>query len=383
MFEVKATIKEAIIGYYSGDLTKDQADVLLSWIHKDPRHLRYFQEMGEIWNSSAGISVVPTDTTAALSNIRKKIADRDLRRIPSREIRLRLSTIYKMAAAVLLLIAIGVAAFKIRIPASSEVPVAFVETLAPKGSKSLITLSDGTSIWLNADTKLRYSTDYGTKNRNIYLDGEAYFKVAKNKELPFLVHTSGITVTALGTVFNVKAYPEEKIIETTLEEGSVRIDPVIKGKAKKAALSILLKPNQKAVYQKSGQEMSVKGSAQDEMVKNEPVAELKSILAKVDTTTVSDIRLYTSWKDSRWIFKNEKLGSLAVKLERRYDVNIKFENEALKDFAFSGTLKEESLEQVLSALSYTAPIRYEINFKDVRLFEDNSNKKAYQKILNQ
>ena len=111
---------------------------------------------------------------------------------------------------------------------------------------------------------MRYSTDYGTKNRNIYLDGEAYFKVAKNKELPFRVHTSGITVTALGTVFNVKAYPEEKIIETTLEEGSVRIDPVIKGKSKKAALSILLKPNQKAVYQKSGQEMSVKGSAQDE-----------------------------------------------------------------------------------------------------------------------
>ena len=128
MFEVDDIIKEAIIGYYSGDLTKDQADVLLNWIHKDPRHLRYFQEMGEIWNSSAGISIVPTDTAAALGNIRKKIADRDLRRIPSREIRLRLSTIYKMAAAVLLLIAIGVAAFKIRIPASSEVPVAFVET---------------------------------------------------------------------------------------------------------------------------------------------------------------------------------------------------------------------------------------------------------------
>ncbi len=242
-------------------------------------------------------------------------------------------------------------------------------------------MPDGTSIWLNADTKLRYSVDYGTKNRNIYLDGEAYFKVAKNKKLPFRVNTSGITVTALGTVFNVKAYPEEKVIETTLEEGSVRIDPVVKGKVKKTALSILLKPNQKAVYQKRGQEMSVAGKAPEEIVRNEPVTEPKLLPIKLDTSTVTDIRLYTSWKDSRWIFKNEKLGSLAVLLERRYDVHIQFENEALKDYAFSGILKEESLEQVLSALSFTAPIRYEIHFKDVRLFDDNRIKKEYQKIL--
>lgn len=383
MFEVKDTIKEAIIGYYSGDLTKDQADALLVWIQEDPMHLRYFHEMAEIWSSTAGISVVQADTANALSNLRKKIADRDLRPIPSREIRLRVSTIYKMAAAVLLLISLGIAAWLIKIPAPSDESVAFVETSAPKGSKSLITLPDGTSIWLNADTKLRYSVDYGTKNRNIYLDGEAYFKVAKNKELPFRVNTSGITVTALGTVFNVKAYPEEKVIETTLEEGSVRIDPIIKNAAKKSRLSIMLKPNQKAVYQISGKELSVTGNAPKESVSNKPETEPKLMAIKVDTSTVTDIRLYTSWKDSRWIFKNEKLGSLAVLLERRYDVHIQFENEALKEYAFSGILKEESLEQVLSALSLTAPIRYEIHFKDVRLFEDNSNKKTYQKILNQ
>jgi transmembrane sensor len=383
MFEVKDTIKEAIIGYYSGDLAKDQADKLLIWIQEDPRHLRYFQEMAEIWSSTASLSSVQADTAKALSNIRKKITDRDLRPIPSREIRLRLSTIYKIAAAVLLLISLGIGAWFIKNPAPSNEPVAFVETSAPKGSKSQITLPDGTSIWLNADTKLRYSVDYGTKNRNIYLDGEAYFKVAKNTKLPFRVNTSGITVTALGTVFNVKAYPEEKVIETTLEEGSVRIDPIIKDEAKITGLSIMLKPNQKAVYQKRGKELSVTGKAPEGIVRNEPETEPKLIPIKVDTSTVADIRLYTSWKDSRWIFKNEKLGSLAVLLERRYDVNIQFENETLKEYAFTGTLKEESLEQVLSALSFTAPIRYEIHNKDVRLFEDNSNKKAYQKILNQ
>jgi transmembrane sensor len=381
MFEVNDTIKEAIIGYYSGDLTKDQADVLLKWIHEDPRHLRYFHEMAEVWNSTSSLSAVQMDNANALGNLRKKITDRDLRPIPSREIRLRLSTIYKLAAAILFLISLGVAALVINIPGLSEVPVAFIETSAPKGSKSLITLSDGTSIWLNADTKLRYSTDYGTKNRNIYLDGEAYFEVAKNRELPFQVHTSGITVTALGTVFNVKAYPEEKIIETTLEEGSVRIDPITHDNSKGAALSIMLKPNQKAVYQKRGHEMSVTGKVLDEIGKNESAKEPTLLPIRMDTSTVQDIRLYTSWKDTRWIFKNEKLGSLAIKLERRYDVNIKFENEALKNYAFSGTLKEESLEQVLSALSFAAPIRYEIKFKEVQLFEDNGNKKAYQKLL--
>lgn len=383
MFDVNDTIKEAIIGYYSGDLTKDQADELLAWIQEDPRNLQYFREMAEIWNNAAVISVVQSDTTKSLADIRKKINDRDLRPIPSREIKVRLSTVYKIAAAVLFLLSLGILGWFIKIPVPPVESVAFVETSAPKGSKSHITLADGTSIWLNADTKLRYSIDYGTNNRNIYLDGEAYFKVAKNKELPFRVHTSGITVTALGTVFNVKAYAEEKIIETTLEEGNVRIDPVLKNKGKKDGLSILLKPNQKAVYQKREQEIADADKVQEEVVRDERVTGPKLTPVKLDTSTVSDIRLYTSWKDSRWIFKNEKLGSLAVLLERRYDVHIQFENETLKNYAFTGILKEESLEQVLSALSFTAPLRYEVHFKDVRLFEDNSNKKAYQKILNQ
>ncbi len=116
MFEVKDTIKEAIIGYYSGDLTKDQADALIIWTQESPQNLSYFQEMAEIWNSTAGISAVQKDTAKALSSIRKKITDRDLRPIPSREIRLHLSTIYKIAAAVLLLVSLGIAGWFVKIP---------------------------------------------------------------------------------------------------------------------------------------------------------------------------------------------------------------------------------------------------------------------------
>ncbi|NJO68691.1 MAG: FecR domain-containing protein [Bacteroidetes bacterium] len=99
---------------------------------------------------------------------------------------------------------------------------------APRGAKSFVTLADGTKIWLNAGSKISYQRSYNQHNRGIYLEGEAFFEVAKNKNIPFLVHSAGIVVKAIGTAFNVKAYPEEGIVETTLVEGSVSIESTAK-----------------------------------------------------------------------------------------------------------------------------------------------------------
>ncbi|MDP4273999.1 MAG: FecR family protein, partial [Bacteroidota bacterium] len=99
----------------------------------------------------------------------------------------------------------------------------FIEVRAPKGSKAEIVLFDGTRVNLNANSSLKYSKQYNINNREVYLEGEAYFQVAKNKKIPFIVKTSDINVRAVGTAFNVKAYPEEKKIETTLVNGIVEI----------------------------------------------------------------------------------------------------------------------------------------------------------------
>jgi transmembrane sensor len=264
---------------------------------------------------------------------------------------------------------------------SFETTASFVETSAPKGSRSLITLPDGTSVWLNADSKFRYPLDYGITNRSVFLEGEAYFKVSRNKKLPFRVKTSDITVTALGTAFNVKAYKEEGFIETTLEEGRVLIEGIITSGNAKSVKSVVLKPKQTAVFQKQHIEPVITDNKQS--IKTEEPDRMEPAKTwPIQVKEVTDTRLYTSWKDSRWIFKNEKLESLVPKLERRYAVRIVFVDKSLEKYAFNGILLEESLEQVLDVIRLTAPIRYEVNANEVKLYEDKELMKEYNRVLN-
>lgn len=381
--EKSDSLKAAIVSYYEGKLTQSQAEELLTWVHDSGENLDYFRQLGEVWHATSLLGTKEYDSIAALKETREKIGRRDIRTLPERVIHLRLSTLYKIAAAIIIVCALtftGELIFRQAHP--SPAPSLFVETSAPKGSRSFITLPDGTTVWLNADTKFRYAVDYGTANRTVYLEGEAYFKVSKNKKLPFKVFTSDITVTALGTAFNVKAYQDEATIETTLEEGLIRIEDLHASKQGKTLQPVILKPKQSAVFHKQFGNLAVEDisltAAPNEQA---PRERLKSIPMKVND--VADTRLYTSWKDPRWIFKNEKLSSLVVKLERRYAVDIVFMDKTLEDYAFTGTLEEESLEQVLSAIRYTAPIRYEINAKYVELYEDKKIVNQYKNIVNQ
>jgi ferric-dicitrate binding protein FerR (iron transport regulator) len=375
---ISETLQEAVIGYYSGNLTQDQANQLVDWIGQNDENLLYFKQMGEIWHATANLSKKEYDISKALSNINNKIKERDMKRLPGKVLYLRFSTLIKVAASLLMIISLGIVSLLV-IKKSKPVLVVsqFVETSAPKGSKSIITLSDGTAIWLNADTKLRYPVDFGTSNRTVYLEGEAYFKVAKDKNLPFQVITTELSVTALGTAFNVKAYNNEETIETTLEEGQVRLDPLGDTGKNRDINPVVLNKNQNAVYHKQSGNIAVNDDKAKILNKKSlPSTEINILPVKV--ITVSDTKVYTSWKDPRWVFKNERLSTLAPKLERRYDVNIVFKDSSLLNYAFTGILKEESLEQVLKAIIITAPIQYQINFKEVVLSEDKQLKKHFE-----
>ncbi len=381
--EISDRLKEAVVSYYEGKLTQAQAEELLAWVHQSEENLNFFREAGEVWVGSASISTAEYESKPAFESATRTIKHRGTRPLPERVIRLRISSLYKIAAAIAVFCLLGIAAvWLLQGKGVAASPALYVETSAPKGSRSFITLPDGTTVWLNAGTKFRYPTDYGVAERKVYLDGEAYFKVSKNKKLPFRVFTSDITVTALGTAFNVKAYKEEGTIETTLEEGLVRIDELHTGIKGEKVEPIVLKPKQSAVFHKDRGNLAVSEEKTSAAQPNEPHRDKLSALP-LKVKDVPDTRLYTSWKDARWIFKNEKLSSLVVKLERRYDVDIVFMDKALENYAFTGTLQEESLEQVLSAIGYTAPIRYEINAKRVELYEDKNFLNQYKDIVNQ
>lgn len=375
-------IEEAIISYLTGTLTPEQTRKLEQWIEADETNRNKLRDFAMIWDETAFVAGEKIRDDGRLRNIRKIISENCSRRLPARMVRLRVSTLVSIAAAILVLVSLGLASvlyFKKSIPEANRGQ--FVEASAPKGSKSLLTLPDGTKVWLNADTKFRYPVDYGITNREVYLEGEAYFKVSKNAALPFRVYTSDITVTALGTAFNVKAYMEEGTIETTLEEGSVRIDGIKKKANAQPISQVVLKPNESAIYQREIGEMVTPDNKEPKPT-HWPAKRITPKATVIQVVQISDTRLLTSWKDPRWIFKNEKLMFLVPKLERRYDVVIEFADISLKDYAFNGTLLEESLEQVLNAICFTAPIKYKIDGKKVILFEDKTMRRNMEEKMN-
>lgn len=248
----------------------------------------------------------------------------------------------------------------------------YITNEAPLGNKSKITLPDGTEIWLNAGSKIQYATNYNVNDRNISLKGEAFFHVATNKLKPFVVHAQGVEVKATGTQFNVKAYQEEGLIETTLVEGIVSVSQV--NNNKKNNQEILLKPNQKLTIYKKVRENN--SSFSEELIEekgddfiNTPIA-----VKKIELSSNVETPIYTSWKDDEWMIRNEKLESLAIKLGRRYDVVIELADNEVKNYNYTGTLKDETLEQVLDVISQSSPIKYKIEKKKVSLWYNREYK---------
>ena len=260
---------------------------------------------------------------------------------------------------------------------------AWYEIQSPLGAKSQVSLIDGTKVWLNAGSKLYYSTEYGQENRKVRLVGEAFFEVAKNIVLPFDVKTSGLTVRALGTSFNVKAYPNEATIETILVEGEVEISHTVKTEGTDKSEIVLLKPNQRLTLKKNTNEIIVETNIEKKEVASEPLAPLQQtkVSPKVKTIEATiDLMSQISWKDKRWRIESEELGSFATKLERRYNVTISFQDKELPKYKFSGTFEDEPIEEVLRALSLAAPVKFNLKGNQVILSRNNKFKEAYKSL---
>jgi len=377
---ISDSLTEAIEGYYTNKLNQAQAEELLEWLEKNEENRRYLIDLRKIWYASGQLSKKETDANKGWTELLGKIRSNDIRPLPRQELRITRSFLYKAAAAVLFLGLLGTGSvFVFRSP-KEKAETAYFEALAPKGSRSIITLSDGSTVWLNSGTKLRYQRNFGQETRDLYLEGEAYFLVAGNKQIPFRVKTRDICVTATGTAFNVKAYCEENVVETTLETGEVLIETLNESKNKPGSATIILRPNQKAVFVKSSMNITINQPPQKVQTnRNDSDFKKKTLTLKIDSLV--DTKLSTSWKDSRWIFRSEMLLNLKPILERRYDISIVFRDSLIRSYKFTGTLKEESLEQVLKAICLASPVRYEINHNKVLFFEDSKLRNQYRKPL--
>ena len=213
---------------------------------------------------------------------------------------------------------------------SNKEAISYYTAKCPKGSVSSLVLPDNTVIYLNADSEVKYTIDGKDGVREVFLNGEAWFDVAKNPEKPFRVYTSTYDIEVTGTQFNVKAYESESYVATTLEEGEVKITT---SESFNLEDELILKPGQQAVFDKEQKVLKVQ---------------------EVNT------EWYTSWKYNKLIFINMKLSELKVLLERQYGVTIVIRNDSLLNLHFDGIIKNETILEIMEILKTTLSIDYKI-----------------------
>lgn len=212
----------------------------------------------------------------------------------------------------------------------------YFEVYVPSAKQSQLTLPDGTKVWVNCDTKIKYSNRFNSNERNIYLNGEAYFEVSGNEDLPFRVFANGVEIKVLGTKFNVKGYADENRVETILVEGKVELSRI----GDKSGRSIELQPGDKATLNLTTSKVAV--SRED---------------------VFDDI----AWKDGKMIFRNSPLEEVCKILSRRYNAEIVLSDDAgrLLHHPFTFTIVNETLPLVLGYLCKAAPLMFRAEYIDI------------------
>jgi len=223
--------------------------------------------------------------------------------------------------------------------------------ISANGERKNFQLPDGSSVTLNGGSKITIGADYGVSNRDIFLNGQAFFDVKHNKEVPFIVHTAGMDIKAVGTAFDVKAYPGEKVTETALINGVVEITL-----NQAAHRRLTLRPNQKIKWPLL---TSNNKKSNEEPTKTDNTLDLESLVEPVTKTDDGYIK-ETAWKENKLVFTNERFADIAVLLERWYGVTIQFDDEAIRNYRFTGIFEKEELESVLGILKETRHFNYSI-----------------------
>jgi len=379
--ENNLTPESHIPGYLKGELNPVEKKELLSWIKSDPANKRLFDEYCEIWITTlAGVKHPEYNFHEGFWKFKQQI--RTTAAPAQNVVRKSLFiSILKYAAIFILTASVsGISFYYIGKSAMKVQNKTVNELIVPMGSSAKFQLSDGTSVIMNAGSRLTYDNNYGVEDRVVTLEGEAFFNVAKESDKPFMVRTSHINVMALGTAFNVKAYPDDSTIETTLVEGSVKIEGIAGESSREATM---LKPNQKMTFFKEDSTMVDETSVPEKKSETvtKPLKEQKAPPIHRIITENVNVEPVISWKENKWIFEKQSLEKIAVDLERRFDVEIHFESERLKSFRFTGILIAEPIEQVLEVLSYSFPIDFDLKGKVVTLSEsrkfDELNKRLY------
>jgi ferric-dicitrate binding protein FerR (iron transport regulator) len=323
-----------MVRFFDKTATDDELQKLSEWLKESDENKQLFNEFNESYQF-ADISVKGWiyDTDTSWKQLKNRIHSEQklgkIRMLTSGQLNW-----LRVAAVITMLLMVGSMARLLMNQSQNEFNNQKLSVIAPSGQKSQMILQDGTRVWLNSGTELTYIYDVDDNKRIVTLDGEAFFDVAKDKVRPFVVETDGVDLVVYGTRFNVHSYKDERIIATTLEEGSVGVKVHASGK------EWLMKPGQQCIYNK------------------------ESKAVEVEETNVS---FYTAWTSNKLIFDDNTFIEVVRKLERWYGVQIELEEELFTSERFTLTITHESLTEVMELIKVVAPIQYTINERNVRI----------------
>lgn len=251
-------------------------------------------------------------------------------------------------AAILLLMAGGFFAYEKWQPFQDH--LAANEIVTKKGNKSNIKLQDGTQVSMNSDSRLSYASDFGSRIREVKLEGEAFFDVTHDATKPFIIHAGNINIRVLGTAFNVKNYPQDGTVETSLIRGRIEV-------------TFNDRPNEKIILH-PGEKLVIKNQSAAIAKQSEGMPESKIELNSVNLLQDSVVA-ETAWLKNRIVFNNESFENIAHQLERKFDMDFVFRNTNLKGDTYTGDYEKESLEKILEHMSLSKHFSYKIEDKKV------------------
>jgi transmembrane sensor len=325
-------IDTLIFNYLQGNVSKEEIEAIDTWLSESEDNLAYFARLRNLWDSSLDL---PVSSENALSIVMKQINHEN-----------KAITFWhfwqKVAAVLLIPLLLSVAWFSIARQAENRRMETTYNTItAAFGSFSSLELPDGSKVWLNSGSRLKYPLRFSEHNRNVSLNGEAYFEVHSDANSPFVVNTPYFAVKATGTRFNVTSYKDNLTPSVTLVEGKVSVREV--SKDSKNDTLVILHPGQRMEYD--------------------------TLLCKAIVQTV-DTYKYVAWKDGKLVFRNDLLSEVARRISLQYNVDVRVIGDKINKNRYRATFENQPLNEVLELLKMSAPIDYkEIN--PVRL-PDNS-----------
>ncbi|MBS2212634.1 DUF4974 domain-containing protein [Carboxylicivirga mesophila] len=328
------------------ELSEQEHKELVNWLNRSPENKLELSQLNLIWTYLDSYKYINEEIIEQQwAKLQETASNRN-----------RILTIWRQysrfaAVFVMGIIIAGLSMYTYQHTGKQQVSQHSIEV--PYGSKSHIYLPDGTKVVLNAGSNLSYTNQYGLNDRTVFLEGEAYFHVSKNQTKPFNVVTSHLVVRAYGTVFNVESYADDDEVRTTLVEGKISVQENINVQ-NESSKEIFVRPKEQVIYHKL--------SSTDALQLEEKIA----------ITSNVDIDLCTAWVSDRIYLKSELLSDLVVRLQRKYNVKIHYDEKALGSLRFSGELENETIEQVMKAIQLTAPVDFEIKNRDIWITNRNA-----------